>query len=89
MQSKVAATTPAVSLRRRFSPKVTGTNPWFKADVISVGEKSPSGPMRIKEVAADAAGEAVGMLACEGSGAAGEARAIPAGEVSGLAASAV
>jgi hypothetical protein len=55
MQSKVAATTPAVSVRSRFPPKVTGTNPSFKADLTSSGEKSPSGPMRIKEVVASTA----------------------------------
>ena len=41
------ATIPAVSVRRRLSPRVTGMKLFSKASVISFPEKSPSGPMRI------------------------------------------
>src|SRR5690554_289110 len=41
------ATTAAVSVRNRLSPKATGVKPLFIARSISSEEKSPSGPMRI------------------------------------------
>ncbi len=47
--SKVAATTPAVSVRNLVPPKLTGVKLFCKASSISAGEKSPSGPMRMTE----------------------------------------
>src|SRR5690606_1238142 len=41
------ATTAAVSVRKRLSPKLTGIYPFFFASSISSEEKSPSGPIRI------------------------------------------
>src|SRR3569833_1750223 len=47
LTSKVAATIPAVSVRRRVLPNVTGAKPFNKALSISSAVKSPSGPMSI------------------------------------------
>ena len=42
------ATIAAVSVRRRCVPSVMGVKPFSSAKLISSGEKSPSGPIKIK-----------------------------------------
>ena len=45
--TECAATTPAVSVRRRLRPSETARKPLSSAERISSEEKSPSGPIRI------------------------------------------
>ncbi len=48
MATAVAATTAAVSVRRRWLPSVISSKPFASAKVISSGEKSPSGPIKMR-----------------------------------------
>ena len=49
----VAATTPAVSVRNRVSPRLTGYKILLNAGAISSFEKSPSGPINLYNSAID------------------------------------
>lgn len=47
--SIIAAAMPAVSERNRVSPNETGMNLFLRARSISLGAKSPSGPIQMSE----------------------------------------
>ena len=51
MQVIAAATTAAVSVRKRLAPNATALNPEDNAKPISISVKSPSGPMSMRDVA--------------------------------------